>query len=435
MDSLVIFSPQGMLGYGYPLNSFERGISFNPDFIGVDAGSTDAGPYRLGSGKPTVSREAVKRDLAPMIRAAKSKKIPLIIGSAGGAGARSHVEWVRSIIRDIVKEDKLSLKMAIIYSDVDKLWLKKKLSEGLIRPLGPVSELTEDEIESAENIVAVMGIAPYFKAFDCNPDVILCGRSNDPAIFASYAVYKGFDYALSFHLGKILECGAIASVPGTASDGMVGILYKDRFVVEPSNIKRRCTRLSVAAHSLYEKSHPYLIPFPEGVLNLKNAVFSEIDERRVEVRGSHFEFSDEVWIKLEGAKFYGYRSVAFCAVRDPIMLSQKGEWTRACIEAARDYFEDDSLQIDFKFYGLQEEVVIIDVLSLEKERAKAVCSWVRSYLMHYHYKGRKSTSGNLALPFSPSEIDMGKVYVFNIHHLVRLEEGEDIFPLEIEVYS
>ncbi len=435
MDRLVILSPQGMLGYGYPLSSFERGLSFEPDFIGVDAGSTDAGPYRLGSGRPTVSKEAVKKDLAPMIRAAKSRRIPLIIGSAGGAGAKPHVDWVKSIIREIAKEEGFSLQIAVIYSDVDKGWLKEKLSWGKVKPLGPVDELTEDEVEASENIVAVMGIEPYFKAFEKGVDVVLCGRSNDPAIFASYAVYKGFDCALSFHLGKILECGAIASVPGSASDGMVGILRRESFVVEPANPARKCTKLSVAAHSLYEKSHPYLIPFPEGVLNLKETQFFELDERRVEVRGARFEPAQQLWIKLEGARFCGFRSVAFCAVRDPIMISQKSEWVKACRDAVRDYFGDDDVMVNFKFYGFQEEAVIIEALASSREKSKAVCSWVRSYLMHYHYKGRKSTSGNLALPFSPSEIEAGEVYQFNIHHLVRLEEGEDIFPLEVERYS
>ena len=432
MESLVAFSPQGMLGYGYPLSSFERAISYPLDFIGVDAGSTDAGPYRLGSGRPTVSEIAVRRDLTPMLRVALSRKIPLIIGSAGGAGTRYHVDWVKRIIFEIAKEEGFSLKLAVIYSDVDKEWLKKRLSEGSVKPLGPVPKLTHHEIDCACNIVAVMGVDPYIKAFDKNVDVVLCGRSNDPAIFASYAIYKGFDYGLSFHLGKILECGAIASVPGTASDGMIGILKDKSFVVEPASANRRCTKLSVAAHSLYEKFHPYLIPFPEGVLDLKNSSFKELDERRVVVTGSEFHLSEERWIKLEGAKLCGYRTIAICVIKDPLMIEAKREWSCATVEAAKDYFGED-FTVKFKTFGSKELTLIIDVVANSQEKSKAICSWIRSYLMHYHYKGRKSTSGNLALPFSPSEIPMGEFYQFNIHHLVK-DDGS-LFHLEIERYS
>lgn len=54
----------GLLGYGYNTasltNAFNRAI---PDYVGVDAGSTDPGPHYLGSGKSFTNRQAVKRDV------------------------------------------------------------------------------------------------------------------------------------------------------------------------------------------------------------------------------------------------------------------------------------------------------------------------------------------------------------------------------------
>ena len=47
-----ILSPTAILGYGFPEASFLRGLDEGPDLIAVDAGSTDPGPYYLGSGKP-----------------------------------------------------------------------------------------------------------------------------------------------------------------------------------------------------------------------------------------------------------------------------------------------------------------------------------------------------------------------------------------------
>ena len=44
MEKIKILSPCGILGYGFPKESFMNGISEKPDAIVVDAGSTDAGP-------------------------------------------------------------------------------------------------------------------------------------------------------------------------------------------------------------------------------------------------------------------------------------------------------------------------------------------------------------------------------------------------------
>ena len=82
-----ICSPCGILGYGFPKNSFERAMAEKPDAIVVDAGSTDAGPHKLGAGVAIVSRMAAKKDLALLMQGARDLNIPLIIGSAGGSGA------------------------------------------------------------------------------------------------------------------------------------------------------------------------------------------------------------------------------------------------------------------------------------------------------------------------------------------------------------
>ena len=73
----------GMLGYGYAPESLENAFAGKLDFIGVDAGSTDPGPYYLGSGNGFVKPLQVKRDLSLVLKRALEQKIPFIIGSAG----------------------------------------------------------------------------------------------------------------------------------------------------------------------------------------------------------------------------------------------------------------------------------------------------------------------------------------------------------------
>ena len=55
-DSIRYLSLCGLLGYGYSPVSLENALKLELDFIGVDAGSTDPGPYYLGSGKGFVKR-------------------------------------------------------------------------------------------------------------------------------------------------------------------------------------------------------------------------------------------------------------------------------------------------------------------------------------------------------------------------------------------
>ena len=105
---------------------------------------------------------------------------------------------------------------------------------------------------------------PFIKALDEGADVILAGRSYDPSVFASLPIKEGFDKGLAIHMGKILECAAIAALPGSGSDSMFGYLRKDSFVLEPLSSLRKCTTLSIAAHTLYEKSNLIYCPVLES---------------------------------------------------------------------------------------------------------------------------------------------------------------------------
>jgi hypothetical protein len=98
LDELKILSPCGILGYGFPRESFLNGIGKKPEVIAVDAGSTDAGPHKLGAGVGIVSKRAVKKDLDLILTAGYELQIPVIIGSSGGAGAKPHVEWTMDIV-------------------------------------------------------------------------------------------------------------------------------------------------------------------------------------------------------------------------------------------------------------------------------------------------------------------------------------------------
>lgn len=453
MEELRILSPTAILGYGFPMESFTEGMKRKPHVIAVDAGSTDPGPYYLGAGKSFTDRNSVKRDLEIMIPAGLEAGIPVIVGTAGGCGGRPHVDFVLDIVQEIAREKELSFKMAVIQSEFDKETVKENLRAGRITPLHPAKPISEVDVDESVRIVAQMGEEPFMEALDNGAEVIIAGRSYDPSVFAALAIREGFDKGLAIHLGKILECAAIAALPGSGSDCMFGYLHRDDFVLEPLSPLRKCTTLSVAAHTLYEKTNPYVLPGPGGSINLHNARFEQIDENKVRVSGSRFVPTDDYFVKLEGVRRTGFRTISCAGVKDPIMIAQIDDIVRSVKERVRNNFEHYGISdffLDFKIYGRNgvmalfpgveqtpgnELMIIIEAVADTQEQADTICGFARSTLLHFGYEGRIATAGNLAFPFSPSDCKMGEVFEFNVYHLMKVDDPKNLFPIEYVTFN
>ncbi len=449
-DEVRILAPCGILGYGYPKQSFLKGMEKGPDAIVVDAGSTDAGPHKLGAGTAIVSRQACKKDLEIMIEEGAKARIPVIIGSAGGSGGRVHVQWTWEIIREILLEKGLTrLKTAVIWADIPKETVQERIRLGKVKPLGnSVKELTEERLNETTGIVAQMGHEPIVKAMREGYELILCGRAYDPSPFAAVAIYYGMPPAYGYHAGKILECAALCAVPGTTKDCMLGTITQEGFLVEPLSDLRKCTSLSVAAHTFYEKDHPYLLHGPGYVLNLEKCRFSETGKGSVWVTGSRIEKTETYEIKLEGARRAAYRTFVLAGARDPVFISKIHEIEEAAKRQVQEYYNEipaDDYIIHFMNYGIDavmgelepnredlphEVGIMFEVLAKDQETANTVCGSLRSSLLHYGYEGRKATAGNLAFPFAPSDIAFGPVYEFSVYHLMEVADGLEQFPIE-----
>ena len=87
------------------------------------------------------------------------------------------------------------------------------MKQGKIKSCSPVEDLTEQEIDEATAIVTQMGVEPYLKAMKMDVDVIILGRTYDPVPTAAFGIKKGFNPGLCWHMGKIMECGALCAVP------------------------------------------------------------------------------------------------------------------------------------------------------------------------------------------------------------------------------
>ena len=444
MREYKILAPTGIVGYGFPEESFMAGLKLQPDLIACDAGSTDPGPYYLGSGKSFTTATAVKRDLSLMLKAACQFMIPLVIGTAGGSGGSPHLERERQIVLEIAKENRLTFRLATISAEFDKGFLVTELEHGRLTPLGAAPQITKQDILDSSRVVAQMGVEPIISALDEGAQVILAGRCYDPAAFAAPAIRLGYSRALSIHLGKLLECSSMAAVPGSGSDCIMGYLGEDYFCLEPLSCHRKCTVTSVAAHTLYEKSNPYLLPGPSGTLDLSGCEFIQETDRRVRVTGTRYLPEEVKTVKLEGAKPIGYRTVCICGNRDPIFIAQIDTILEALRRRVRENLSStkDDYTLDFIVYGkngvmgtlepesnmIPHEVgLVIDVVAATQEYANTVCSVARSTLLHHGYEGRLSTGGNLAFPYSPSDIPAGEVYQFSVYHLLRNDAPESLF--------
>lgn len=444
---LRILSPCGILGYGFPRESFLRGMARRPDAIVVDAGSTDAGPHKLGAGRSIVSRMAMYQDISLFVEYGVKARVPVVIGSAGGAGARVHVEWTLGILSDVLRDAGVRAKVAVIYADIPHEMVLGAVEAGDIFPMGSnIPPLTKERIDSTGDIVAQMGHEPVIRALDTGADIVVCGRAYDPSIFAAVVIRAGGDPGLAYHMGKVLECGALCAEPGTAKDCILGTLYEDRFTVETLDPSRRCTVASVAAHTFYEKENPCVLHGPGFVLDLRECRFTQESENVVAVRGSRFIREEDYRLKLEGARQVAYRTFVVSAVRDPLLIEQieqVEERVKESVRAQLGCIDPSRYRMNYYNYGIDgimgsteperspghEICVMFEALADTQEIADTVCASMRSTLLHYGYPGRKSTAGNLAFPFAPSDVSFGPVYEFSVYHLMRVRDCLAPFPV------
>jgi len=81
------------------------------------------------------------------------------------------------VIRNVAEELGLHFRMAIIHAEIEKEYVNAKLDEGKISPLGPVPDLTREEVDASVRIVGQMGVEPFVKALEAGAQVIVAVRS------------------------------------------------------------------------------------------------------------------------------------------------------------------------------------------------------------------------------------------------------------------
>lgn len=446
-----MLSTSGILGYGFPEASLAAGMAREPHMIGVDGGSVDPGPHYLGSGKPFCSTLAIRRDLQLMLRAAVPRGIPVVVGTSGGAGGEPHLQTVVGLVRDIAREDGLRFRMAVIHAEQDKAAIKRRIAQGRVKPLAKLPPLDDDAVDRAERIVAMMGPEPFLEALDNGAQVVLAGRSSDPAPWAASAMRAQLPPAPAWYAGKMLECGATASVP-KGHDCLFVSVREDHVECEPLNPMRRCTPLSVANHSLHENPSPVLHIEPGGTLDTADCRFEAVSDRAVRVSGMAWRPADTYTVKLEGVELAGYRAITICGSRDPLLIAGLDDFlarVRANIEekALALGATPDQYRLIIRTYGrdgvmaAREPVAairshelgfVVEAVAANQELANAVIAIARANMLHTDFPGRLCREGNMAFPFSPSDIEAGPVYRFSVFHTMAPDHPCEPFPIDYE---
>jgi hypothetical protein len=445
---ITLLAASGQLGYGVPKPAFERGLKHAPDMIGADMGSVDPGPAYLGMGRMATDPEITRRDLTMLLEGARSLGVPLVIGTAGTAGAAPHLDAVLTMVRQIAAERGLHFKLASIRADIPKDRVLAAQRAGQLQPLGAFPPATEADIEDSPHIVAQMGEAPITAALAAGAEVVIAGRACDTAIYTAFAMARGHHRALATHMAKIIECASLCCDPG-GRDAILARLDGGDFTLDCMNPDRHATPTSVAAHALYEQADPFTVREPEGELDLSRAVYTALDEHRVRVSGARWRDMAPS-LKLEAAAPAGFRTAFFAGVSDPRVIARIEQiWTevRAVVSDLAGADAGDLLHA--RFYGLNGVVdwpappdplpreigVLVECIAPSRERAKSVIAVTKQYLLHHGFPGRLSTAGNLAFPFTPPEIEVGPAWRFSLHHVMPLDDTGallNLFPITYE---
>jgi Domain of unknown function (DUF4387)/Acyclic terpene utilisation family protein AtuA len=405
MPNLIyrVVSVCSMLGHGYPRESLRAALRGRIDAIVCNGGSMDAGPYYLGAGESYFDRDAVKADYRHMVEAGKRIGCPVVVGSSGTAGGDRNLDAMVEIAKDVFEELGIhKAKVAVIRAEIDPEFAVREYRKGTLRPTGVGPELSEATLRESV-IVGQMGVHPLIAALEGGAQFIFAGRACDSALFAADMIRRGIDAGLAYHAGYILESGALACDPGSPSDCLLAEIHDDGSAIFMApNSGRRCTAHSLAAHSLYQQSHPQLQLLPEGVLATEQTQFFSLGSRSAGIRNSRFVRASKSgpWsLKLEGSRRLGARRVSLIYI-DPVDHSN--------IPPDILVYGRNGVQTTPVGPSQRELGIIIETAARTASAANRLAKLLAHHFAHCWFPGRKATAGNIAYPLSPELISFSR---------------------------
>lgn len=448
MSLCSVYVPQGAVGLGISWSDADLAINkLGCDVIACDAGSTDSGPYYLGTGKTKYARAAVKSDLKMMIVHGRKKGLPIIIGSCGTCGTDSGVDLYAEITKEILDEEGLTAKIAKIYSSQDIEYVAEKFNSGKFHALDGAPVVDKQDILSCSNIVALAGVEPFIKVLNEGADIVLCGRSTDTAIMAAVPLMKGVDPGVAWHVAKLIECGPVCTRESTRG-GVIARFEKDSCVIEAVDPGNECSVYSVSAHLLYENSDPIIMVEPGIMIDTTPATYEQLPEGKVRVANATFKKMPYT-LKLEGSRKAGFQTVTLVGVRDRMIMNDPEGWMEKVEEYTRLRMGRANINIDEVSYSLKpygwnatyggpvpegyvpnELGFLLTVTAESQEKATQLAKAFNPALLHCPVDPNLPIP-SFAFPFSPAEIERGEVYEFVLHHVIDVDDPMECIRFEI----
>jgi len=444
-----VLVPTGALGISFTASAFARGVESKPDVICVDGGSTDSGPYYLGTGTSKYSRAVTKAEWRELMIARDKAQVPLVIGTCGTCGADESVDWMLAITREIAEELGQTVKVATLYSSQPIERVQEALKAGLVTPLEPAPEISVASLAECTNIVALAGAEQIGAALDTGAHIVLAGRATDTAIVSALSLQRGDHAGAAWHGAKIAECGALCSTEPTSGVILLDI-DREGFTVEAMADDACCTPHSVSAHMLYENSDPFILYEPGGHLDVTEARYVSLDARRVRVTGSQWVPSDRYTVKLEGARIGGYQTTIMAVLRDERYVANAREWTeklhafvtteieKRMVLTASDYDLEFRLigvdsalgELETKLSNPTEVGVLGIITAASSEISSEIGKLTNPYVLHYPLT-KDEELPTFAFPYSPAQSERGALYEFCLNHVMTLDDPMDAFRLEV----
>jgi hypothetical protein len=448
-EVLRIHCSNGHLGFAPTKEeSFWIGARTKPDYYCCDSGSDDIGPVPLGADKCASHPEWQKHDLELMLLASREQGVPMIIGSSGDTGTNSRVDMYVDFIREIAKKHNMKkFKLAYFYSEVDKEYLRKKMEAGeAIEGLDDRSNLTLEELEKTDRIVAVAGVHPFIKALEMGADVIIGGRSSDACVFAAPALYEGFPENIAYYCGKVLECASFCAEPYGAKETVIGTITKDDVKVTAMHPVQRCTVASVAGHAMYERSNPYFEYVAGGMLDMRDCVYEQYDDKTCRITGAKFvPIEGKIKVKLEGSGKVGERYLGMAGVRDPYTIKHIDEVIQWARDQVEERFAGKEYKLSYRIFGKNgvmgdlepiketkshELMIIVEGVAPTKEVAEEVTMIGTRQIFYARLPEVKGTAGTAAFVID-EVVEISPAYEWTMNHTVAVDDPMELFPVYI----
>lgn len=441
-----VLVPSGVLGLGFDRQALARAVALKPDVICIDGGSTDSGPFSLGTSTSKYSAAACQAEWRDLMMARAALGVPLILGSAGTCGTDDTVDWMLDMTRQIAAESAYTdihstpLTVALIYTEQDSEHLLGALHQHQIQPLEPDVGISDAVISSCTHIVALAGAEAIQAALATGADIVIAGRTTDTAVVSALPLARGCHAGAAWHAAKIAECGALCSTHPTS--GVIVVDIDDTgFTIYPTADEARCTPRSVSAHMLYENSDPFILYEPGGYLDVTHAQYEALDDKTVRVTGSQWTTTTPYTLKLEGARAVGYQTTLIALLRDPHYVRNARRWVNRLttylgteIQSSLGLKSTD-FTLDFRLIGvdatlgeletqtsLNHEIgVLVIITAASQSLADEIGKLMNPFLLHYPLTDNEPLP-TFAFPYSPAQSSRGALYEFCLNHTLSVED-------------